>query len=49
MNKQQDLVHEAAKAYHYGLDEHKALQAVTTIPAAAIGLSHRIGRQVSKC
>ncbi|KAI9286692.1 hypothetical protein BC943DRAFT_290772 [Umbelopsis sp. AD052] len=39
----QDLAHEAAKAYHYGLGEHKALQSVTTIPASAMGLSHRIG------
>ncbi|KAI9317393.1 hypothetical protein BX666DRAFT_1856754 [Dichotomocladium elegans] len=38
-----DLVHEAQKAYHYGFDEHLALQALTSVPAAALALSHRIG------
>lgn len=41
---QQDLAHEAAKSYHYGLAEHKALQSITSIPAAAMGLAHRVGR-----
>ncbi|RUS35081.1 hypothetical protein BC938DRAFT_476063 [Jimgerdemannia flammicorona] len=39
----QDLVWEAAKAYHYGLPEHLALSAVTSVPARAMGLDHRIG------
>ncbi|KAJ2964035.1 hypothetical protein NQZ79_g901 [Umbelopsis isabellina] len=39
----QDLAHEAAKSYHYGLAEHKALKSITSIPAAAMGLSHRVG------
>ncbi|KAI8093884.1 uncharacterized protein BX664DRAFT_330873 [Halteromyces radiatus] len=38
-----DLIHEAQKAYHYGFDEHKALSAVTSIPANALGVGHRIG------
>lgn len=41
---QRDLIHEAQKAYHYGFDEHKALAAVTSVPAAALELGHRIGR-----
>ncbi|KAI8139957.1 hypothetical protein BJV82DRAFT_645934 [Fennellomyces sp. T-0311] len=38
-----DLLHEAQKAYHYGFDEHKALAAVTSVPANALALGHRIG------
>ncbi|KAI9276924.1 hypothetical protein BDA99DRAFT_554869 [Phascolomyces articulosus] len=38
-----DLLHEAQKAYHYGFDEHKALAALTTVPANALGLGHRVG------
>ncbi|ORX60590.1 composite domain of metallo-dependent hydrolase [Hesseltinella vesiculosa] len=38
-----DLVHEAQKAYHYGFDEHLALSALTSVPANALGLGHRIG------
>ncbi|CAO3651530.1 unnamed protein product [Mucor fragilis] len=38
-----DLMHEAQKAYHYGFDEHKALQALTTVPANSLKLGHRIG------
>ncbi|KAI9258533.1 hypothetical protein BY458DRAFT_517803 [Sporodiniella umbellata] len=38
-----DLVHEAQKAFHYGFDEHKALQALTSVPARSLKLSHRIG------
>ncbi|CDS12474.1 hypothetical protein LRAMOSA04668 [Lichtheimia ramosa] len=44
-----DLVHEAQKAYHYGFDEHKALQALTSVPAAALAVDHRVGSlQVGK-
>ncbi|EIE86895.1 hypothetical protein G6F46_009188 [Rhizopus delemar] len=38
-----DLVHEAQKAFHYGFDEHKALQALTSVPANSMRLGHRIG------
>ncbi|ORZ24343.1 hypothetical protein BCR42DRAFT_402733 [Absidia repens] len=38
-----DLVHEAQKAHHYGFSEHKALSALTSVPANALGLGHRIG------
>lgn len=38
-----DLVHEAQKAYHYGFNEHKALQALTSVPANSLKLGHRIG------
>ncbi|KAF8306724.1 hypothetical protein DL93DRAFT_2088555 [Clavulina sp. PMI_390] len=37
------LLHEAAQAHYYGLDEISALRSVTTIPADAIGLGHRVG------
>lgn len=37
-------MHEAQKAYHYGFSEHDALKAVTSVPAAALGLDYRIGR-----
>ena len=40
-------MHEAQKAYHYGFGEHDALKAVTSIPAAALGLDYRIGRWVT--
>ncbi|OZJ05153.1 hypothetical protein BZG36_02194 [Bifiguratus adelaidae] len=40
----QDLVYESAKAYHYGLNEHLALAAVTSVPAHAMGIAHRVGR-----
>lgn len=39
----QHLVFEAAKAHHYGLSEQEAFQTVTSVPAKAIGLGHRIG------
>ncbi|KAI8100036.1 uncharacterized protein BX664DRAFT_322707, partial [Halteromyces radiatus] len=39
----QHLVFEAAKAHHYGLTEQEAFQTVTSVPANAIGLGHRIG------
>lgn len=37
------LVYEAAQGHHYGLNYSKALSSVTTIPAKAIGLDHRVG------
>ncbi|CAG8803355.1 9629_t:CDS:10 [Gigaspora margarita] len=40
----QNLAYEAAKAYHYGLDEHHSLAAITSVPAKALGLDHRIGQ-----
>jgi hypothetical protein len=39
----QHLVFEAAKTTHYGLPPQEAFNAVTSIPAKAIGLGHRIG------
>ncbi|KAI9314997.1 hypothetical protein BX666DRAFT_1879434 [Dichotomocladium elegans] len=39
----QHLVFEAAKASHYGLPAQEAFKAVTSVPASAIGLGHRIG------
>lgn len=39
----QHLVFEAAKANHYGLPLHEAFKAVTSVPAKAIGLDHRVG------
>jgi hypothetical protein len=36
-------MHEAQKAYHYGYNEHKALQALTTVPANSLKIGHRIG------
>ncbi|PRP82373.1 amidohydrolase family protein [Planoprotostelium fungivorum] len=38
-----DLVHEAAKAFHYGLPEQKAFSAVSLNPAKALRLDSRIG------
>ncbi|CAG8468692.1 10936_t:CDS:2 [Dentiscutata heterogama] len=43
----QHLIFEASKAHYYGLDEHLSLAAVTSVPAKALGLDHRIG-QISK-
>ncbi|CAG8549495.1 4444_t:CDS:2, partial [Racocetra persica] len=40
----QHLAYQAAKAYHYGLDEHHSLAAITSVPAKALGLDHRIGQ-----
>ncbi|KAI0677231.1 composite domain of metallo-dependent hydrolase [Trametes maxima] len=37
------LLFEAQQAHYYGLPPHLALAAVTSVPAAAAGLSHRIG------
>lgn len=39
----QHLVFEAAKANHYGLPLQEAFKAVTSVPAKAIGLDHRVG------
>ncbi|KAF9156344.1 hypothetical protein DFQ26_009396 [Actinomortierella ambigua] len=39
----QHLIYEAAQAHHYGLSEDLALSAVTSVPAKALGLDHRIG------
>lgn len=39
----QHLVFEAAKSSHYGLPPQEAFKAVTSTPAKAIGLDHRIG------
>ncbi|RUS31021.1 hypothetical protein BC938DRAFT_478605 [Jimgerdemannia flammicorona] len=40
----QHLIFEAAKSAYYGLTSQQAFAAVTSVPAKAIGLSHRIGR-----
>ncbi|KAF9905888.1 hypothetical protein EC991_001213 [Linnemannia zychae] len=40
----QHLVYEAAMAHHYGLTELQALASVTSVPAKAMGLEHRIGK-----
>lgn len=37
------LIHEAQQAYFFGLPEHLALASVTSTPAIAAGLDHRIG------
>ncbi|WFD30534.1 hypothetical protein MSPP1_001555 [Malassezia sp. CBS 17886] len=37
------LVHQAAQAHHFGLAADDALRAVTSAPAAVVGLDHRIG------
>lgn len=39
----QHLVFEAAKTTHYGLSPKEAFKAVTSTPANAIGLGHRVG------
>ncbi|CAO3654957.1 unnamed protein product [Mucor fragilis] len=39
----QHLIFEAAKTTHYGLPAQEAFKAVTSVPANAIGLGHRIG------
>ncbi|RCI03780.1 hypothetical protein CU098_011594 [Rhizopus stolonifer] len=39
----QHLVFEAAKSTHYGLPAQEAFKAVTSTPAHAIGLGHRVG------
>lgn len=40
----QHLVYEAAMARHYGLSEKLSLASVTSVPAKALGLDHRIGK-----
>ncbi|KAI8055661.1 hypothetical protein BDF22DRAFT_671365, partial [Syncephalis plumigaleata] len=40
----QYMMHEAAKAYQYGLSSKLALASVTSVPANALGLGDRIGR-----
>ncbi|KAI9597644.1 hypothetical protein BDF19DRAFT_411597 [Syncephalis fuscata] len=40
----QFMMYEAAKAHQYGLSSNLALASVTTVPAKALGLGHRIGR-----
>ncbi|KAG8890401.1 hypothetical protein FRB98_008976 [Tulasnella sp. 332] len=37
------LLYEAAQAHLYGLPANKAIQSVTTIPAATAGFGHRLG------
>ena len=37
------LIYEAQQAYYFGLPPHLALASVTSTPATAAGLSHRIG------
>lgn len=37
------LVYEAAQAHHYGLNASQAIGSVTTHPARAVGLDHRLG------
>ncbi|KAG0165678.1 hypothetical protein DFQ28_008568 [Apophysomyces sp. BC1034] len=39
----QHLAFEAAKAHHHGLKQQEAFKAVTSVPAHALGLGHRIG------
>ncbi|CAG8555495.1 1968_t:CDS:10 [Paraglomus occultum] len=40
----QHLAFEAAIASYYGLSEHQALAAITSVPARALGIDHRVGR-----
>ncbi|KAF9366937.1 hypothetical protein BGX34_000058 [Mortierella sp. NVP85] len=40
----QHLVYEAAQAHHHGLSELLSIAAVTSVPAKAMGLDHRIGK-----
>ncbi|THV08381.1 composite domain of metallo-dependent hydrolase [Dendrothele bispora CBS 962.96] len=37
------LLFEAQKAYHYGLSSDLAVASITSVPAEALGLSHRLG------
>lgn len=39
----QHLLYEAQIGHHYGLDEDLAIASLTSIPAKALGLDHRIG------
>ncbi|KAG0048444.1 hypothetical protein BGZ83_006601 [Gryganskiella cystojenkinii] len=40
----QHLVYEAAQAHHYGLSETLSIASVTSVPAKALGLGHRVGK-----
>ncbi|KAF8928307.1 hypothetical protein BGZ58_009745 [Dissophora ornata] len=40
----QHLVYEAAQAHHYGLSETLSIASVTSVPAKALGLDHRVGK-----
>ncbi|KAF9119605.1 hypothetical protein BGW39_000175 [Mortierella sp. 14UC] len=40
----QHLIYEAAQAHHYGLSELLSIASVTSVPAKALGLDHRIGK-----
>jgi hypothetical protein len=37
------VLHEAQQAHHFGLDPHLALASVTSTPATAAGMAHRLG------
>ncbi|KAI8883855.1 composite domain of metallo-dependent hydrolase [Backusella circina FSU 941] len=39
----QHMAFEAAKASHYGLPPQEAFKAITSVPAHALGLGHRVG------
>lgn len=39
----QHMAFEAAKATHYGLPAQEAFKAITSVPAQALGLGHRVG------
>ncbi|CEP11985.1 hypothetical protein [Parasitella parasitica] len=39
----QHMAFEAAKATHYGLPPQEAFKAITSVPANALGLGHRVG------
>ena len=43
MTNSRFLLYEAQQAYVYGLPENLALAAVTSTPAEAMGMGHRIG------
>lgn len=43
MIKSRYLVHEAQQAHHFGLAPNLALASVTSTPASAAGLAHRLG------
>ncbi|KAF9258507.1 carbohydrate esterase family 9 protein [Marasmius fiardii PR-910] len=38
------VLHEAQQAHYYGLPAHLALASITTTPAKAVGLDHRVGK-----
>ncbi|KAF9926009.1 hypothetical protein FBU30_004302 [Linnemannia zychae] len=40
----QHLIYQASMAHHYGLTELQALASLTSVPAKAMGLDHRIGK-----